>query len=175
MDGVESACREIEALTPLAQKACTLFLNTCTERGIPIFITETYRSQARQNYLYEQGRTRPGAIVTWTKNSRHTGRMAWDIAVNPPHALYDRQVLRQAGEAAKALGITWGGDWENTPDPPHFEITPDWRAERMTLEEAKQIVREKLAFDENTMNYLSYYRYGEELFLRIAGALLQNS
>ena len=45
-------CRDIGALTPLAQHACNLFLAECKRRGISIFITETYRSQARQDYLY---------------------------------------------------------------------------------------------------------------------------
>ncbi|MGE7841407.1 hypothetical protein ACQKNX_11485 [Lysinibacillus sp. NPDC093712] len=54
-----------------------------------IFITETYRSQERQNYLYAQGRTRPGQIVTSTLNSNHKSRLACDIAVGPPQSLYD--------------------------------------------------------------------------------------
>lgn len=141
MSSIKTACRDIGALTPLAQQACNLFLDECKRRGISIFITETYRSQARQDYLYEQGRTRPGNIVTWTRNSKHTGRMAWDIAVNPPLALYDYATLHIAGQVAKDLGITWGGEWD-TPDRPHFEITKDWKApggdEDMTYEQFKE-------------------------------------
>ncbi|MDP2090783.1 MAG: hypothetical protein Q8K30_04255 [Candidatus Gracilibacteria bacterium] len=37
-----------------------------------IFITESWRSQERQNYLYSLGRTIPGKTVTWTKDSEHT-------------------------------------------------------------------------------------------------------
>ena len=121
------AVRDIDALLPAAQAACRLFLKRCNEAGLGIFITETYRSQERQNELYAQGRTRPGQIVTWTKNSRHTSRLAWDIAVNPPRALYDIPTLEAAGSVAAGLGITWGGTW-STPDRPHFEVTADWTA-----------------------------------------------
>ena len=61
--------RDINELTPLAQRACRLFMETCRKNGLDIFITETYRSQKRQNELWEQGRSKPGKIVTWTMQS----------------------------------------------------------------------------------------------------------
>ncbi|MCI1745122.1 MAG: M15 family metallopeptidase [Heyndrickxia oleronia] len=125
---ITSACRDISELNPVAQKACKLFMEECKKAGLGIFITETYRSQARQDYLYAQGRTRPGNKVTWTLKSNHTGRMAWDIAVNPPKSLYDTATLKKAGAIAKNLGITWGGDWKGTPDQPHFEVKSNWQA-----------------------------------------------
>ena len=124
---ITESCRDIKQLTPLAQQACNLFLSECKKQGVNVFITETYRSQARQNYLYEQGRSRPGQVVTWTKQSNHTGRMAWDIAVSPPKALYDRNEINKAGAIASRLGITWGGTWK-TPDTPHFQIDSRWLA-----------------------------------------------
>ena len=117
--------RDINELTPLAQRACRLFMETCRAEGLDIFITETYRSQKRQNELYAQGRTEPGKIVTWTKNSRHTSRRAWDIACNGSN-LYDSVILTKAGRIAEKLGITWGGTW-TPPDMPHFEITNNWK------------------------------------------------
>lgn len=129
--GITKACRDIKQLNPLAQTACNLFLAECKRQGVDVFVTETYRPQARQNYLYEQGRTRPGQVVTWTKSSNHTGRMAWDIAVSPPKQLYDASTLNAAGAVAKRLGITWGGTWK-TPDKPHFEINANWKAPAQT-------------------------------------------
>lgn len=38
----------------------------------------------------------------------------------------------------------------------------------MTVEEAKNIIREKCGFDENTMNYLSYYKFSDSLIIRLA-------
>ena len=128
--------RDINELTPLAQTACRLFMAKCREAGLDVFITETYRPQSRQNELWEQGRTKPGKIVTWTMHSRHTGRRAWDIACNGP-ILYDIDTLNKAGAIAKSLGITWGGDW-TTPDKPHFEIDVNWEAPKEGEEEVKR-------------------------------------
>ena len=124
MANVTVQCRDISELEPNAQKACRLFLKRCEQRGLDVFITETYRSQERQNYLYSLGRTRAGNKVTWTKNSRHTTRRAWDIACRGG-ILYNTAVLSQCGEVAAELGITWGGTWK-TPDTPHFEISENW-------------------------------------------------
>ena len=126
MSNVTSACRDINSLQPLAKKACTLFLATCLERGIEIFLTECYRSQERQDYLYEQGRSRPGKIVTWTRNSNHKSGMAWDIACKSPNDLYDKKIIAKAGAVAKELGIEWGGTWEQQ-DTPHFQISNEWK------------------------------------------------
>ncbi|GED63992.1 M15 family metallopeptidase [Lysinibacillus fusiformis] len=129
MTSVTQTCRDLSELTAATQTACQLLFQECFKAGIvDIFITETYRSQARQNYLYEQGRTRPGQVVTWTRNSNHTSRRAWDIAVAPPRNLYDISTLSKVGAIAKKLGIEWGGYWEaGKYDAPHFEIPTTWK------------------------------------------------
>lgn len=144
---MSGTCRDINELTPTAQRACRLFLKKCEEAGLNIFITETYRSQERQNELYAQGRTEPGQIVTWTLHSRHTSRRAWDIAVNGP-ILYDMSVIRKAGEIGKQLGITWGGIW-SPPDYAHFEVTDNWEVP----EEAEEVTQEQ--FNKMMDNYLA--------------------
>ena len=128
MASVTTTCRDLSELTAAAQTACRLLFQECFKAGIDyIFITETFRSQARQNYLYEQGRTRPGQVVTWTLNSNHTSRRAWDIAVAPPRNLYDISTLSKVGGIAKKLGIEWGGYWQaGNYDAPHFEIPSNW-------------------------------------------------
>jgi len=128
MTSVTQTCRDLSELTAAAQTACRLLFQECYKAGIvDIFITETYRSQARQNYLYEQGRTRPGQVVTWTRNSNHTSRRAWDIAVAPPRSLYDISTLSKVGAIAKKLGIECGGYWQaGNYDAPHFEIPSNW-------------------------------------------------
>ncbi len=153
MADVTTACRDITELMPLAQKACNLFMTKCKAAGYDIFITETYRSQVRQDYLYSQGRTRPGNKVTWTKNSRHTSRRAWDIATNGGN-LYDKAVLQKCGEIAKKLGITWGGTW-STPDTPHFEISTSWKEpkEDIDMEELKAL-QEKVGYIDETVTRL---------------------
>ena len=163
-----STVRDIKELKEVAQKACYLFLKRCKEQGVDIFVTETYRSQARQNQLYAQGRTTKGAIVTWTTTSNHTGRRAWDIACNGK-ILYDVNMLKKAGAVARELGITWGGSWKS-PDMPHFEVATGWKEpkeEKMerfkTLEELplwakdkiEKLVEENKISDKNNLD-LSY-------------------
>lgn len=141
---MSSVCRDINELTAVAQTACRLFLNECKKAGLNIFITETYRSQERQNELYEQGRTKLWdsngnrlKIVTWTKNSRHTSRRAWDIACKGKD-LYNMTTLRKCGSIAAKLGILWGGTWKNSPDYPHFEVSADWKPPVKEEEEMTQ-------------------------------------
>ncbi len=125
---VETANRNITELLPIGQTACRLLFQECYKSGIRnIFVTETYRSQARQNYLYAQGRTRPGPIVTWTLSSHHQSRLAWDIAVGPPNVLYDASILNKVGVIARKLNITWGGDWVGSVDRVHFQIESTWK------------------------------------------------
>lgn len=136
---VNKTCRNISELNPEAQFACNLFLKECEKQGLKVLITETYRSQERQNYLYSQGRTNQNKIVTWTKHSRHTSRRAWDICQNVKGQEYSNTTFfRRCGEIARNLGIVWGGDW-STPDMPHFEVDANWRykEETMTEEERK--------------------------------------
>ncbi|MGE7111213.1 M15 family metallopeptidase [Lysinibacillus sp. NPDC047702] len=132
MTSVTTTCRDLGELLPAAQTACRLLFQECFKAGIKnIFITETYRSQERQNYLYAQGRTRPGQIVTWTLASNHKSRLAWDIAVGPPQSLYDAATLNKVGAIAIRLGITWGGQpsWvkAGVVDRPHFEVKSNWK------------------------------------------------
>lgn len=125
---VTQTCRDINELRNNAKQACMLLFQECYKAGITdIFITETYRSQQRQNYLYQQGRTRPGNVVTWTTSSNHTPRLAWDIAVAPPKDLYHKETLNKVGAIAGKLGIEWGGTWKAPNyDAPHFQVSAKW-------------------------------------------------
>lgn len=123
--------RNIGDLHKVAQEACRLFLAECDKAGVKVFITETHRSQERQDWLYAQGRTRPGSIVTNTRNSNHKDGMAWDIAVSPPLSLYDAKTMDKAGAVARKIGITWGGDWKGFVDRPHFEVKATWKAREL--------------------------------------------
>ena len=104
-----------------ARQACEYFIAECKRQGLTdIFITETYRSQARQDELYAQGRTKPGKIVTNAKKSNHTSREAWDLYFTST-GYNDVSKFDKAGKIARTLGITWGGDFKTITDKPHFE------------------------------------------------------
>lgn len=159
--------RDISELAPNAQRACNLFLEECKRQGLNVLITETYRSQERQDYLYAQGRTRKGYKVTWTRYSRHTSRRAWDICKNlKGHEYSDTEFFNKCGEIARSLGITWGGDC-STPDRPHFEVSEVWNykgdepmteTERKKFNEIVNIVSD-LAVDVNKIKNKMIYNY----------------
>lgn len=169
---VTKTCRDISELTNNAQTACKLFMEECDKRGLNVIITETYRSQERQNYLYEQGRSRQGKVVTWTKNSRHTSRRAWDICKNKKGEEYsDGAFFKVCGEVAKKYGITWGGTWK-TPDTPHFEIPENWEykgddemteAERQKFNALVEVVESLTLKIDELQKQLKVYHYYNEL------------
>lgn len=95
----------------------------------PFEIVQGNRTQAEQNALYAQGRSKPGKVVTWTKNSRHigggaidfaalsSGKVSWSEKLYPAIALAIKQAAKELG-----TGIIWGGDWK-TQDWGHIELT----------------------------------------------------
>jgi hypothetical protein len=75
--------RSIDDLRPDVAANVRVFIEMMKERGYPVGISSTYRNDEQQAYLYEQGRTRPGEIVTWSKfTTFHGARLAFDIFQN---------------------------------------------------------------------------------------------
>ena len=89
------------------------------EHGREVTVTETYRSQRRQDDLYEQGRTRPGAVVTWTRQSRHGEGLAADLKVNGTWNDPEGYALLQ--QVAQEEGLVTLG----AKDPGHLEMAAD--------------------------------------------------
>ena len=129
MADVTKACRDLSKLSPKGKIACELFLKKCEAAGLKVLVTETYRSQERQSYLYEQGRSRPGNIVTNVKKvGYHNTGNAWDVCKNVKGQEYsDNAFFTKCGEIAKSLGIEWGGSWKGFVDKPHFQISSSWQ------------------------------------------------
>lgn len=145
---MSSVIKDISELLPNARRACELFMLECGKAGLKVRITETYRTQERQNELYAQGRTNAGRIVTWTKKSRHTSRLAWDICQNIKGKEYDNSdgFFDRCGDIASKLGIKWGGKWK-TPDRPHFEVASDWTEQKKYREEEAEMDELKKEID----------------------------
>lgn len=118
---ITKVCDDITELDQDTQAAVAEFMRICKEKGLPIRIFETYRPQARQDYLYAQGRTRPGNKVTWTLNSFHTTRRAFDVIHkdllwNAPESFW-----KAIAEIGKSIGLNAGYYW-NKQDKPHFQL-----------------------------------------------------
>ena len=95
------------------QWAAIALCNECEKLNLLFRISEAYRTQERQNYLYQLGRTIPGQIVTWTLTSDHTQRLAIDLyPINCTH--------KQIEQVAKRYGITH--PWP-VNDPPHYSFS----------------------------------------------------
>lgn len=112
--------RGLDKLTPEFKEKVEFFINDDKIKD-KIFITESYRSQERQNELYSQWRTTPWPVVTWTKISEHTKGTAIDIAFNWKE-LYPKDIYlwKEVAEVANEYGIDWGFDLWWT-DKPHFQ------------------------------------------------------
>jgi peptidoglycan L-alanyl-D-glutamate endopeptidase CwlK len=109
-------------LLPELWKLYDEFRMAMYEAKIDFILTCTYRSQEEQVNLYEQGRSKPGHIVTWTKRSKHTERKAFDIAIIKDGKItWDSRDYQKAGEIGMKIGLQWGGFF-HPPDSPHFEV-----------------------------------------------------
>lgn len=118
---------DIDELSPKTRELALEFLEKCEENGLNVRITETYRTQARQDILYEQGRTTPGLVVTWTKNSNHTKRRAFDICEDNTDDPYgDLEFFRKCADIGKEVGLTPGYYFEQVQDMPHYELNRWW-------------------------------------------------
>lgn len=114
----------LDELNAKTKEACELFLRIAKDEGLKVKITETYRTKERQEYLYAQGRTRPGRVVTWTLNSKHIERNAFDIAKDVPGEEYaDLGFFRKAAEIGERIGLEAGYYWtDGKQDMPHFQM-----------------------------------------------------
>lgn len=124
---VEKADRDIQKLKPYLIPVVETFLAKAKFNGWDAFITEGFRSFERQSYLYAQGRTRSGNIITNAKagQSNHNFGMAFDIAFKNKNGdvSWDVDLFNLAGKVGKQLGLKWGGDWWRFIDRPHFYMT----------------------------------------------------
>lgn len=90
------------------------------------------RSEAEQNAIYAQGRTKPGKIVTNARfpYSNHNHRIALDFGVFKDGKYVDEsrpaeseKVHRAVSKLCEKYSIDWGGAWTGKlKDYPHFEI-----------------------------------------------------
>ncbi len=114
---VTTPVRTVDALAPeLREKLTRVVERMKQEYGHDVDVVETARSQDRQDFLYEQGRTRAGAVVTWTRDSAHTRGEAVDVVVDGAWSNADglarlQRIAREEG--LRTLGIR---------DPGHLEL-----------------------------------------------------
>ena len=99
-------------LEPTTRKLVESVISAAQQMGIAIMIYETYRSQDRQQELFNQGATKLRAVGV-----HHYG-LACDIVRvvgGEPSWKGDFSFL---GQLAQSSGLIWGGDW-GAPDIKH--------------------------------------------------------
>ena len=120
-------CDDINQLHPYVKELAEKLLYEAKKQGLNVKIIDTYRSKERQDYLYAQGRTRPGKIVTNASGkdmtSYHNWRLAFDCIQNVKGAEYDSTFLNKLGKIGQKIGLEWGGGWSGFKDAPHFQYT----------------------------------------------------
>lgn len=92
---------------------------------ITLRIAQGLRTMEEQNALYEQGRTRPGQIVTKAKAGRsfHNYGLAVDLVRMKGTQVDWEYDMSKLLPFAQKYGIDWGGSWKKFKDYPHFEKT----------------------------------------------------
>jgi len=108
--------RSVAALDPQLQAKLAKVMARIRAEGHDVTVSETYRSQARQNVLFAQGRTAPGQVVTWTQSSKHTQGRAVDLLLDGGAA--GAEAYGQLQQVANEEGLRTLG----ARDPGHLEL-----------------------------------------------------
>lgn len=106
------AVRDPELLEPATRAAVQAIIDGAAQQGITLEVTETYRSQERQQQLFAQHATQ-----LQTVGVHHFGLAADFCKIVDGKASWDGDWSFLAPLCA-ANGMIWGGDW-GEPDRPH--------------------------------------------------------
>lgn len=128
----------IATLHPKVQPFARKLIRELLAAGIVAKIISGTRTYAEQTALYEQGRSKPGKIVTNARagHSWHNFGVALDIGIFE-HDKYvgESPLYKKAGVIGESLGFEWGGRWKGLVDEPHLQYNPN----KVTLAEARAI------------------------------------
>lgn len=140
----------IEKMKGVHPKLIELMKKAISDSPYDFKVVQGLRTAEYQNSLYQQGRTKPGKIVTkldgYNRKSNHQAKSdgyghAVDIAVcghydqngiyvkyTTDTEMFDNKKLVEISRHVKAvakemgLDIVWGGDWKTLYDTPHYEL-----------------------------------------------------
>ena len=135
----EASKEKLKGVHPLLVKLMT---EAVKESPYDFRIVQGVRTAEYQNGLYQQGRTKPGKIVTncdgYKNKSNHQAKSdgygyAVDFGIYDPSIKGNidwkstnkyQKVARHIELVAREFGIKveWGGDWKSLKDNPHIEL-----------------------------------------------------
>jgi peptidoglycan L-alanyl-D-glutamate endopeptidase CwlK len=119
----------IRTLLPEVQQFARSLVLNAMNQWIKVVVTSGTRTYEEQNELFEQGRTKPGKIVTNARGgySNHNFGIAFDVTIfEGMTPVWESPLYKVIGSMGKQLGLSWGGDWKSIVDEPHFELRPEW-------------------------------------------------
>ena len=125
----ERSERNIATLLPQVQPLARALIESAAAIGIAIKVISGTRTYEEQDALYEQGRSKPGRVVTNARGgySNHNFGVAFDIGVFEGGRYLDESPAYKAvGAIGMKLGLEWGGNWKTIQDEPHFQLRPEW-------------------------------------------------
>lgn len=120
------ADRSLTRLAPAMAAAVLATEAACREAGLPVLRFETFRSRARQEWLYAQGReVKPPARIVTKASSAVRSWHGYGLAVDFIHPRLHWNAPGPWWEDVAAIvsqhGLAWGGRWETLPDVPHYQ------------------------------------------------------
>lgn len=125
--------RKIDDLAFPAKVRALKFIGETKADGIDLLVTCTLRDAEAQRALYAQGRSAPGAIVTWADagDSYHQYGVALDVVpllngkpVWGTVAPADLALWQRVGAIGERCGLEWAGRWSKRKrEYPHFQFT----------------------------------------------------
>jgi len=119
---------------PMFREFLCLAKGTAASLGCDYVLISGNRSFSEQDALYEQGRSKPGNIVTKARGgqSNHNFKIAADAGVflgkiylddgTAAQQLQASKVHKACSEHAVSCGLEWGGSWKSIVDQPHFQV-----------------------------------------------------
>lgn len=119
--------RNLDHLFPVFRARVDKLISNMKAAGFTPKVVEGLRSTAYQQWLYAQGRTRPGKKVTDDDGvhniSKHQHGMAVDLVDDTGGKINWNNIkfYAQLSKEAKALGLEWGGWWKTLVDKPHVQ------------------------------------------------------
>lgn len=126
------ASRSLDDLAGPVRECADAFVLACRAQGLDVLIYCTLRSNTEQGHLYEQGRTKPGRIVTNAKpgqslhNPDDNGKSwAFDAVPMSCGAIqwFNAAMLADMGSIGESVGLEWAGRWSGSlRESVHFQI-----------------------------------------------------
>jgi peptidoglycan L-alanyl-D-glutamate endopeptidase CwlK len=134
----ERSARNIATLRSEVQPLAEKLIETAQGQGINAKVICGTRTYDEQDELYEQGRTKPGKVVTKAKGGQswHNFGMAFDVGIfsSDGKKYYgESEAYQTVGKIGESLGLEWGGSWQGFVDEPHFQFNP----KQLTLSEIR--------------------------------------